>query len=132
MEVIRRAENLNARLRVLKATRAFLKSEAVEHDPHGILRDLALGWYDTVTAESAAAAHKMQVAEFLAKRGPKDAGPDSAIMREYGAHLHVRSDAINDAFAALIDEREPSETERLAIIAALKDASKQVPRGARA
>ncbi len=47
-------------------------------------------------------------------------------MREYGAHLHVRSDAINDAFAALIDDREPSETERLAIIAALEDASKQV------
>jgi hypothetical protein len=68
----------------------------------------------------------MQLAEFLAKRGAKDAGPESAIMREYGAHLHVRSDAINDAFAALIDEREPSGPERLAIIAALKDASKQV------
>jgi hypothetical protein len=64
--------------------------------------------------------------EFLAKRGPEDVGPEGAIMREYGAYLHIRSDAINDVFAALIDEREPSETERLAIIAALEDASKQV------
>jgi metal-responsive CopG/Arc/MetJ family transcriptional regulator len=68
----------------------------------------------------------MRVAEFLAERGPEDAGPESAIMREYGAHLIVRSDAINDAFATLIDEREPSETERLATIATLKDASKRV------
>ena len=126
MEVIRRAENLNARLHALEATRVFLGSEAVEHDLHGILRDLALGWYDTVKSQSAAAAHKMRVAEFLAKRGPKDAGPESALMREYGAHLLVLSDAINDAFVALIDEREPSETERRDIIAALKDASKRV------
>jgi len=106
--------------------RAFLKSEVVEHDPHGILRELAIGWYDTVTEDAAEAAHKMRVAEFLAERGPEDAGPKSDIMREYGAHLFVRSDAINDAFAVLIDEREPSETERLVAISALKDASKRV------
>ena len=47
-------------------------------------------------------------------------------MREYGAHLHVRSDAINDASATLIDGRELSETERLAIIAALKEVSRRV------
>ncbi len=47
-------------------------------------------------------------------------------MREYGAHLHVRSDALADAFATLVDGRELSETERLVTIAALKDASKQV------
>ena len=33
MEVIRRAENMDARLHALGATRDFLKSEAVEHDP---------------------------------------------------------------------------------------------------
>jgi hypothetical protein len=66
MEVIRRAENMDARLHALEATRDFFKTEAVEHDPHGILRDLAIGWYDSVTEEAAEAAHKMRVAEFLA------------------------------------------------------------------
>ena len=47
-------------------------------------------------------------------------------MREYGAHLHVRSDAINDAFATLIDGREPSDKERLVTISALKEASGRV------
>ena len=126
MEEIRRAENMDARLHALGATRDFLKSDAVEYDPHGILRDLAIGWYDSVTEEVAEAAHKMRVAEFLAEQGPEDVGPQSAIMREYGAHLHVRSDAINDAFATLIDRRELSETERLAIIAALKEVSRRV------
>jgi len=68
----------------------------------------------------------MRVAEFLAERGPEDAGPENPIMREYGAHLHVRSDALTDALATLIDEREPSETERLAIISAIKEASRRV------
>lgn len=126
MEVRRRNEDLDARLHALEATRGFLKSDTVERDPHGYLRELAIGWHDSVTEEAAEASHKLQVAEFLAARGPDDAGPESAIMREYGAHLHVRSDALVDAFATLIDERELSETERLAMIAALKDASRRV------
>jgi hypothetical protein len=126
MMVRRCGENLDARLHALEATRAFLKSEAVEHDPHSYLRELAIGWYDSVTEDAATAAHKRRLAEFLAERGPEDAGPERAIMREYGAHLFVRSDAMNDAFATLIDEREPSETDRLAIIAALKEASRRV------
>jgi hypothetical protein len=68
------------------------------------------------------------VAEFLAARGPEDSGPESSVMREYGAHLYVRSDALNDAFATLIDGREPSETERLVTISALKEASARVNR----
>jgi hypothetical protein len=103
-----------------------MKSEAVDEDSHGILHELAINWYDSVTEKAAEAAHKMRVAEFLAARGPDDAGPKFAIMREYGAHLYVRSDAINDAFATLIDERELTERERLVTIAAVKDASKQV------
>ena len=47
-------------------------------------------------------------------------------MREYGAHLLTRSDALADAFATLIDERELSEMERLAAISALKEASRRV------
>ena len=68
----------------------------------------------------------LRVAEFLAARGPNDAGPENAVMREYGAHLHVRSDALTDAFATLIDERKLSETERLVTIAAIKEASGRV------
>ena len=87
---------------------------------------LAFGWHDSVTDDAASAVHKMRVAEFLAARGSEEVGPESPIMREYRAHLFVRSDARNDAFTVLIDERKPSETERLAIIAALKEASKRV------
>jgi hypothetical protein len=61
----------------------------------------------------------------VVERGPDVAGPDSATMREYGAHLLVRSDALINAFTALIDGREPSGTERLQIIAACKEASKR-------
>ena len=78
-----------------------------------------------VTQEAAAAAHKLRVAEFLARRGPVDAGPDSAAMREHGAHLLARFDVLGDASTILTDEREPSETEHLQIIAALKVASKR-------
>ena len=46
-------------------------------------------------------------------------------MREYGAHLHVRSDALTDAFATLIDERELSERERLVTTAAIKEATRR-------
>jgi hypothetical protein len=126
MELRRRAENLDAHLHALEGMRGFLKSEAVDEDPHGALRDLAIGWYDTVTEEAADAAHKLRVAEFLAAQGPDNQGPKDSIMREYGAHLHVRSDALADAFATLIDERELSETERLVTIAAVKDATKRV------
>ena len=59
MEEIRRGENLDSRLHGLEAMRDFLKSEAVEHDPHGILRELALGWYDAVTEDAASAVHKL-------------------------------------------------------------------------
>jgi hypothetical protein len=106
--------------------RDFMHSRAVDEDPHSILRELAIGWYDTVTEKAAEAAHKLRVAEFLAARGPNDAGPESSVMREYGAHLHVRSDALTDAFATLIDERELSEAERLVTIAAIKEASARV------
>ena len=126
MELRRRAENLDAHLHALEAMRGFLKSKAVDEDPHGALRDLALGWLDTVTEAAADATHKMRVAEFLAARGPEDAGPKDSIMREYGAHLHVRSDALADAFATFIDERELSETERLVTIFALKETSSRV------
>jgi hypothetical protein len=57
MKVRRCGENLDARLHALEATRAFLKSEAVEHDPHSYLRELAIGWYDSVTEVAASAAH---------------------------------------------------------------------------
>ena len=117
---------MDVRLHALEATRDFLGSEAVEHDPHTYLRELAIGWLDAVTKAAAEAAHKMRGAEFLAERGPEDAGPKSAIMREYGAHLFVRSDAINDAFSVLIDRRESSETERLVTISALKEDSRRV------
>ena len=103
-----------------------MKSKAVENDDVGILRELAIAWHDTVTEQAADAAHKLRVAEFLAGQGPDNRGPKDAIMREYGAHLHVRSDAINDALTTLTDKREPSETERLLIISALTDASERV------
>ena len=125
MEVRRRGEDLDARLVALDATRDFLNSEAVERDTHGVLRELALGWLESVTEAAATAAHKQRVAKFLAERGPDDAGPKSTIMRELGAHLYVRSDAIQDALSTLIDAREPSETERLMTIAALKEASRR-------
>lgn len=73
--------------------------------------------------DPATAAHRTRVAEFLAARGPEDAGPEDPIAREYAAQLHVRSDALSDAFATLADERELTETERLVTIAAIKAAS---------
>ena len=72
--------------------------------------------------ESREASYKARVAEFLAAWGPDDAGPEGSVMREYGAHLLVRSDSINDAVTALVDGREPSQRERLATIAAMKEA----------
>jgi hypothetical protein len=126
MQLRHRAEDMDGWLHALEAMRDFMNSKAVEEDPYSLLRELAIGWYDAVTEAAAEAAHKMRVAEFLAERGPEDAGPDNPIMREYGAHLHMRSDALTDALATLIDEREPSETERLAIIAAIKEASRRV------
>jgi hypothetical protein len=126
MQLRRRDEDLDGWLHALEAMRDFMHSRAVDEDPHSILRELAIGWYDTVTEKAAEAAHKQRVAEFLAARGPNDAGPKNAIMREYGAHLYVRSDALTDAFAAIIDERELSETERLVTIVALKEASERV------
>jgi hypothetical protein len=119
-------ENLDTYLHAMEATRAFLSRETVQTDPHGILRELALGFYDEVTEKAAEAAHGLRVAEFLAERRPNDAGPESAVMREYGAHLHVRSDTIQGAFTALIDEGELTETERLVTIAAVKEASGRV------
>ena len=126
MRLRRRAEDADDWLHALEATRAFLKGDDVQGDPHGALRDRAIGWYDEVTEKAAEAAHKLRVAELLAARGPEDARPKGAVISEYGAHLHVRSDALNDAFATLIDERELTETERLVTISALKEASKQV------
>jgi hypothetical protein len=125
MQLRRRAEDMDGWLHALEAVRDFMHSKAAEEDPHSILRELAIGWYDTVTEEAAEAAHKLRVAEFLAARGPNDAGPENPIMREYGAHLFVRSDALTDAFSTLIDERELSERERLATIAAIKEASRR-------
>ena len=87
-----------------------------------MLREFALVWCDEVTEKAAEASHKARVAEYLAARGPHDKGPEGAVMREYGAHLVVRSDAINDAVTALVDGRELSQKERLATIAALKEA----------
>jgi hypothetical protein len=126
MELRDRMEDMDGWLYALGAMRDFMSSKAVDEDPDGFLRELAIGWFDTVTERAADAAHKLRVAAFLAERGPNDAGPKSGIMREYGAHLHVRSDALTDAFATLIDERELSETERLVTIAALKEASGRV------
>jgi len=126
MQLRRRAEDMDGWLHALEAMREFMNSKAVGEDPYSILRELVIGWYDTVTGKAADAAHKLRVAEFLAERGPDDAGPANPIMREYGAHLHVRSDALCVAFATLIDERELSERERLATIAAIKEASRRV------
>ena len=126
MQVHLRAEDMDDWMFALAGVRDFLKSEAVEQDPGSMLRTLALGWLDSVTEQAAEAAHKLRVAEFLAARGPDDPGPENSVMREYGAHLHVRSDAMSNVFSTLIDERELSETERLLTIAAIKDASKQV------
>ena len=66
MQLRRRAETLDGWLHALEATRDFLKSEPVEEDPHGILHELAINWYDHVTEKAAEAAHKLRVAEFLA------------------------------------------------------------------
>ena len=123
MDLRRRAEDMDGWLHALESMRDFMHSKAVDEDHDGILRELAIGWYDAVTEKAAKAAHKLRVAEFLAERGPNDAGPENAIMREYGAHLLTRSDALANAFSTLIDERELSETERLATIAAIKEAS---------
>jgi hypothetical protein len=125
MMVRRRDEGLDGWLYALQAMRDFINSEDVDEDPHSILRELAIGWYDTVAEKAADAAHKLRVAEFLAAQGPDNQGPESAIMREYGAHLLTRSDALANAFATLIDERELSETERLAVVAAIKEASRR-------
>jgi hypothetical protein len=126
MQLRRRAEDMDAQLHALEAVRAFMKSEDVDKDPHGALRDVALGWLDAVTERAAEAAHKQRVAEILAEQGPDSQAPENPVMREYGAHLHVRSDALNDAFATLVDGREPSETDRLVTISALKEASGRV------
>ena len=126
MLVRNRAEAMDGYLHALEATRGFRRSSIVENDDIGVLSELAIGWYDEVTEKAAEAAHKLRVAEFLAARGAEDSVPEPAVMRELEAHLHVRSDALTDAFTTLIDERELSETERLATIAAIKDASKQV------
>jgi hypothetical protein len=48
MIVRRRGEDLDARLHALEATPDFLGSEAVEHDPHTLLRELAIGWLDAI------------------------------------------------------------------------------------
>jgi len=87
-----------------------------------MLREFALVWCDEVTERAAEASHKARVAEFLAARSQHDKGPQNSVMREYGAHLLARSDAINDAVTALVDGRELSQSERLAAIAALKEA----------
>jgi hypothetical protein len=126
MQLRRRAESMDGWLHALEAMRAFRDSEPVQDDPHGALSELAIGWYDEVTAKAAEAAHKLRVAEFLVAQGSDNAGPESSVMREYGAHLYVRSDALNDAFATLIDGREFSEQERLVAIAAVKEASRRV------
>jgi hypothetical protein len=126
MQVRRRAEDMDSWTHALEAMRGFVKSEAVEEDPHGALRDSALRWLDTVTESAAEAAHKLRVARLLAERGLEDTKPENTIMRENGAHLHVRSDALSDTFAALIDGRESSETDRLVTISALKEASGRV------
>ena len=126
MELRHRADDAGGWLHALEAMRGFVNSKAVDEDPHGVLRDLALGWYASVTEAAADAAHKMRVAEFLAAQGPDNQGPKGSVMREYGAHLLTRSDALADAFATLIDERELSEMERLAAISALKEASRRV------
>jgi hypothetical protein len=123
MQLRRRAENMDGWLYALEAMRGFMHSKDVDEDPYSSLHELAIGWYDTVTEKAAEAAHRLRVAEFLAERGPEDAGPENVVMREYGAHLHVRCDALSDAFAVLIDERELSERERLVTIAAIKEAS---------
>jgi len=125
MELRHRAEDMDGWLHCLEAMRGFRYSKAVEEDPHSILRELAIGWYDTVTEKAADAAHKMRVAEFLAAQGPDNQGPKESVMRECGAHLLTRSDALADAFATLIDERDLSEMERLAAISALKEASRR-------
>ena len=122
MELRRRAEDRDGLLNALEATQSFLKSEAVEGEPHGVLREFALVWCDEVTEKAAEASHKAHVAEFLAARDPHDKEPESSVMREYGAHLLVRSDSINNAVTALVDGRELSQKERLATIAALKEA----------
>lgn len=125
MQLCIRAESMDGWLHALEAMQDFVRSEEVAEDPHGTLRDLALGWYDAVTEKAAEAAHKLRVVELLAARSQHDKGPKDAIMREYGAHLHVRSDALTGAFATLIGEREPSETDRLVTIAAVKEASRR-------
>jgi len=126
MEVFRRDEDLDGKLHALEAVRAFLHSDTVERDPHDYLKGLALDLLETVTEAAATAAHRLRVAEVLADSGPEAVWPESSVMREYGAHLHARSDAISDAFAVVVDERQPSETERLAIVAVLKEAGRKI------
>jgi hypothetical protein len=126
MELRRRAEDMDAWLHSVEAMRGFVESQAVREDPHGTIRELAYGWFDNVTEAAADAAHKLRVAELLAEQRADNRGPKSAIMRECGAHLHVRSDALTDAYAVVLGEREPSETERLLMISAIKHAARQV------
>src|SRR5215213_7841107 len=65
MQLRRRVEDLDGPLGALEATQSFLKSETVEGDPHGVLREFALVWCDEVTEKAAEASHKARVAEYL-------------------------------------------------------------------
>jgi hypothetical protein len=122
MQVRNRTESMDGYLHAIEATQASIKSKDVEEDPFDVLHELALGWYEELTEKAAKSTHKLRVADFLAAKGPNDPGPKNSVMREYGAHLYVHTDAISNAFSTLVGGREFSEKERLVTIAAIKDA----------
>jgi hypothetical protein len=61
----------------------------VQEDPLSPLRELAIGWFDSATETAADAAHKLQMAGFLAGQRPDDWGSDGAIMREYSVSQRI-------------------------------------------
>jgi hypothetical protein len=102
--VRRLGEDMDAYYHALESIQAFLESEPVKQDPYRTLSELAIEWYDSVTRSASEAALKFKVAKFLASQGPDNMGPEDPIMREH----------------------EPSEEERLALIATVEEASDAV------
>ena len=120
------AQQLDGMIYALETVGGFLRSDAVDGDPSGYLAERARGWRDGVAEDAARTAHRLRVAEFLANQGPENKGPKNPLMREYGAHLLIRSDALTNAYVALLDERAPnSGTERLVILDALRQAREE-------
>jgi hypothetical protein len=124
MVLYNRGHEADAWLVALEAPRGFLASEVVQTDELGLFRELVYDFNVTLTERAAEAAVKDRAAEILANQGPENRGPEDPILREVGAYLLTRADAMTVALAILGRGDEPKEEERLVAYATVKYANK--------